>query len=507
MRNNIRRFCCLASWPLGVSAFLLLTQGCSPKACTGYHIENPATPSPLEQSEPEPTGPMSMDDAFARLAAADDWKQHPPLDLPRHPAEKYLAGWVIVLDPGHGGKSLEVPGWKTGPTGVREAEMNLRVGLMLRALLEDAGAIVGMTRTEEVSDIADDRIGDYDHGAPGSPPDADPHDPATWNTLKRRANFANTFPRPEHARPGGIRDAEGTFRGADLFISLHHNASSSPESNYTTVWFHGPPEDALVELDAARHLAREIGNALRTEVGKTSPVMNDRQMYPTGFAVLRQATVPAVLTESSFFTNPQEEQRLNDPGYLIREAYAIYRGLCELAYAGRPTQTIGEFDVRLVGESIGSGGAILAMQRMAFEIDIDDGQPNWWGHDLERTLSSTLTVTIDGQTQDSSNTQVDPETGDLRLSIAFMLPSEYTGRANWILMKRGTEQMAVADPELIGDDPAGGETIRSTHVVTIKHANFLKAHNWPQRYAVELKWEPDAALPEVVSVTPLGAKR
>ncbi|MEM7576021.1 MAG: N-acetylmuramoyl-L-alanine amidase [Planctomycetota bacterium] len=453
MNRFFRRSLGLASWSLGGLAFALLVQGCSPKACTGFEIENP---EPVQRE-----AKMTMAQAFARLDAADDWKHHPPLNLPRHPAEKYLEGWVFVLDPGHGGKSLEVPGWKTGPTGVREAEMNLRVGLLLRELLEDAGAIVGMTRTEEVSDIADDRIGDYVHAD-----DADPDDPDTWGTLQRRAHFANTFPRPDHARPGGIQDADGTFRGADLFISLHHNASSSPKSNYTTMWFHGPPEDALVDLDAARHLAREVGNALRTDVGLTSPVMNDQQMYPTGFGVLRHAKVPAVLTESSFFSNPEEEQRLDDPGYLLREAYAIYRGLCEMAYAGRPTQSDLEVGIDETGW-------------LALTATLESGQPAWWGHDLGRVLPSTVSVQLDNLMLPVSSIEIENNGGEPR-----------------------TERLSARLGAIRG--PHQGIT---RHTLTIKHANFLKAHNWPQRYAVELKWEPDADAPEVVAVTPLGSKR
>ncbi|MEM8781947.1 MAG: N-acetylmuramoyl-L-alanine amidase [Planctomycetota bacterium] len=458
----------------GVSACLLFVlTGCSPKVCTGYHVEDPVTPSPIVA----PTK-MTMDQALSRLDAADDWTTHPPLNLPRHPAEKYLEGWVIVLDPGHGGKSLETPGWKTGPTGVREAEMNLRVGLMLRELLEDAGAIVGMTRTEEVSDIADDRIGSYDHGQ-----DADPNDPANWGTLQRRAHFANTFPRPENARPGGVPDGKGGFMGADLFISLHHNASSSPKSNYTTMWFHGPAEDALIELDAARHLAREVGYALRTDVGLTSPVMNDQQMFPTGFAVLRHATVPAVLTESSFFSNPKEEQRLDDPGYLLREAHAIYRGLCEMAYAGRPTQSLPEVQATAIG--------------LVVKTELSDGQPAWWGHDLGRVLPESVAIGLDNLPNKSparhgelTPTEQEPRTE--MLESVLLVGSGGTAEIGWNELEFQTHEDGTRTHE---------------RVLTIQHQNFLKAHNWPQRYAVALKWEPGADLPEVVSVTPLGARR
>jgi N-acetylmuramoyl-L-alanine amidase len=73
----------------------------------------------------------------------------PVVPLPRPAAEvpgyaKYLQGLKICVDPGHGGCGAR-PGYKRGPTGVREAEVNLRVALFLRDMLEAAGASVVMT--------------------------------------------------------------------------------------------------------------------------------------------------------------------------------------------------------------------------------------------------------------------------------------------------------------------------------------------------------------------------
>src|SRR5690606_16520940 len=227
--------------------------------------------------------PRPLAAALARLAERGVWGDHArPLPVPRHPAEKYLAGMVIVLDPGHGGKA-DVPGYKRGPTGVREAEMNLRVAHLLRELLTQAGAFVTLTREGEVSEAADDRLPD---------------------TLRRRAEIANRIERPD----GG--------RGADLFISLHHNATSSPEANYPSVWFHGEADWSETALDAAKYVGHRLAAELRCEgVGRTGILMSDQQMYASGFGVLRHAEVPAFLVEASFFTHPEEEQRLRDAAH------------------------------------------------------------------------------------------------------------------------------------------------------------------------------------------------
>ncbi|MEM6331835.1 MAG: N-acetylmuramoyl-L-alanine amidase [Planctomycetota bacterium] len=343
--------------------------------------------------------PAALEDAMAFLEGERAWGDHTrALDVPRHPAEKYLEGWVIVLDPGHGGKG-HVKGYKAGPTGVREAEMNLRVSKLLRKMLEDAGAYVALTREGEISDIADDRID---------------------GTLRMRAEFANDIERPD----GGT--------GADIFISVHHNSSSRDEANYPSVWFHGEADWAEPSLDVARYVGHRLGAELRNEeVGLTSVLMSDRQMYRNGFGVLRHAEVPAILLESSFFSHPTEEQRLGDAMHNLREAYAVYVGLVEYAYGGRPTQSPPE---------VSSDGG-----KLVIATTLSEGLPQWWGHDRQRTLSSTIAVYVDGQRVPA---EFDPATKVL------------TARAD------------------VGDW-VGGE-------VRVHHQNFYKHSNWPQRYAVRL---------------------
>ena len=94
---------------------------------------------PIVACHSQPDCNTALDQAMARLQKRDDWTERPVQQLPRHPAEKFLRGWVIVLDPGHGGAAHR-RGYKRGPSGVREAEINLRVALLVERLLADAGA-------------------------------------------------------------------------------------------------------------------------------------------------------------------------------------------------------------------------------------------------------------------------------------------------------------------------------------------------------------------------------
>lgn len=254
------------------------------------------------------TPATTLDDALALIAGRPDWKEYPPVSLgylPRHPAEKYLDGMTIVLDPGHGGDAHRT-NWKRGPTGVREAEANLRSALLLRELLATASVEVHLTR---------DRDNDL--------------------SLADRARLANDL-------------------DADFFISLHHNAAENPEVNYTSVWLHGDYSDNGPALDLARYVALAMSRHLRTDPAYTSPLMSDKQMFQGGFGVLRAAEVPAILIEASFHTNPAEEQRLATGEHSLREAYAVYEALCEYALGGRPTQTV-EIDGNRLTATLSTG--------------------------------------------------------------------------------------------------------------------------------------------------------
>ena len=352
------------------------------------------------------TGPMPLEQAMKLIDARASWTSFSPINIPRHPAEKHLAGMTIVLDPGHGGDAAK-PNWKRGPTGVREAEMNLRVSLLLKRLLQDAGANVILTRESDT---------DLD--------------------LSDRAAIANSAIRPD----GGT--------GADLFISIHHNAGGGPTTNYTSIWYHGQVDDNEPDLDAARYVAHALGRHIRTQVAKTSPVLSSHLMYDSGFGVLRACHVPAILCECSFYSDPVEEQRLRDAGYNLREAYAIYEGLCEYAYCGRPTQSTPKSE--------------SSTQGIRLTTTLNDGLPSWWGSNFNRIVTSTVTVTLD----------------DKRIAFNYDKAS-----------KRIT---ATLPPDVTAGD----------HVLWIHHANMFKNHNWPQRYTVQVNRDDRGVQAWIVDTLP-----
>ncbi|WP_299824312.1 N-acetylmuramoyl-L-alanine amidase [uncultured Pontibacter sp.] len=200
-----------------------------------------------------------------------------PLAAQKQPSP--LAGKVICLDAGHGG-TAEIDSYRKGPTGEREEWVNLRVALLLQKMLEGKGATVLMTRT------ADDNI------------------------------------------PLGERAKLAVEKQADVFLSVHHNATADPEVNFPIIYFHG----SASENKGSVALGKAVAAALSDHLYKTnSPVslVSDHTIFPTaGAKVLRDTYgIPGIIAEASFFTNAAEEKRLKRKAYNRRETKAYVAAL------------------------------------------------------------------------------------------------------------------------------------------------------------------------------------
>ncbi len=330
---------------LAVSTFIV---GCAATP----HQNWPPAPAPTEEqaatqpvAEEPSVATQPAEDMMTRvntlLPAPSDFAQQRigTEQYPIPPYAAYLKGVKICIDPGHGGQPQRA-GYKRGPTGVREAEMNLRIAQYLRDLLTHCGAEVRLTRNGDV-DLS----------------------------LKDRAETANEW-------------------GADLFISCHHNAiDNKPNINRTTVWYHGDVDLRPSDLDLARYLCQGLLDGLALPQITGVPLKSDNLMYPHGFGVLRAAKVTAALTESSFFTNPEEEQRLRDPEYNFREAYSLFIGLARYAFTGLPKAQLIE----------PADGCIAPGTRM-IRFQLDDGLRGResWGFERQMIISDSIAVRLDG---------------------------------------------------------------------------------------------------------------
>ena len=204
------------------------------------------------------------------------------------PYARFLKDYKICLDPGHGGQG-HIPDYKRGPTGLREAEINLKVAFYLRELLEKAEAKVILTREDD-----------------------------TYISLAKRSEISNK-------------------NNADFFISIHHNGlDNNPKVNYTSTWYHGDADESRPSLDLARYIQQGVSDALRLPKSPPTGLYSDKLVVASGFGVLRLTNCPAVVCEASFYTNPEEETRLRNDDYLKNEAYGYFLGIARYVEAGFP---------------------------------------------------------------------------------------------------------------------------------------------------------------------------
>ena len=211
----------------------------------------------------------------------------------------------IVIDPGHGGHDTGT----LGPTGLEEKEVVLDVGLKLKKLLEQrTGCEVIMTRSDD-----------------------------TFIPLEERTAIANE-------------------KSADLFISIHANASSdnsargietyylnftsSPEALEVAARENASSQEAVHQLqelikkiamtekiEESEDFARQVQREVFTRVTKVSGAQRDRGIKKAPFVVLIGANMPSILAEISFLTNPRDERLLRRPDYREKIAEALYEGI------------------------------------------------------------------------------------------------------------------------------------------------------------------------------------
>ena len=184
---------------------------------------------------------------------------------------KGLPGKKIILDAGHGAFSEEnyYDTGAIGPTGLLESVVNLKVVLSLKTKLEKAGAIVILTRDQEQNKEA--------------------------LTLEQRIAMANKS-------------------GADLYISIHQNASINQEAKGSEVYYYN--EDSL-------DFAEKMLKSLISFTGLSS-----RGTKKRGFAVTKEVTtMPSILIECAFISNPEEERMMQSDKFTELITDGLFKGL------------------------------------------------------------------------------------------------------------------------------------------------------------------------------------
>lgn len=189
-----------------------------------------------------------------------------------------LAGKIIVIDPGHGGPD----GGAVGKDQTLEKDIALKVSKNLRNYLQQAGALVYMTR-EKDQDLAD--VG--------------------TNGLARRKS------EDIRKRVQFIKSKE-----ADFFVSVHLNAIPS------TQW-HGAQTFYYPQFDKSEKLAKAIQSEIKRNLGNT----NRSELAINGIYLLKHAGVPGALVEIGFLSNEHERELLKTEKYQQKMSASIYKGI------------------------------------------------------------------------------------------------------------------------------------------------------------------------------------
>lgn len=194
-----------------------------------------------------------------------------------------LAGKTIVIDPGHGGEESGA----YGANGHLEKNINLGVALLLKPMLEQAGAKVIMTRTE------DRRVLPAEAAAKLAS-----HSERTQRDLAARSTLSNEA-------------------GADLFLSIHANGGVPGEGGIETFWTI-PNLNASLSLRLAQLVQEEVLAAYG---------FPDRGVKQRPFNVIRYSQAPAVLAELGFMTHPGEERVMASSAGQQAAAEALFRAV------------------------------------------------------------------------------------------------------------------------------------------------------------------------------------
>jgi len=171
---------------------------------------------------------------------------------------------VIVIDPGHGGRDVGAIG-----NGIYEKNIVLAISLKLGQALQQMGYVVVYTRTDDIE-----------------------------VELAPRVTLASQVK-------------------ADVFVSIHANSLENRASQVSGIETYYAPGSA-----SGGQLATAVHNQI---IGGTGAI--DRGVRTARFHVVVKTSMPSILVETGFVTNPRESADLNNSAYQERMGAAIARGV------------------------------------------------------------------------------------------------------------------------------------------------------------------------------------
>ena len=169
--------------------------------------------------------------------------------------------------------------------GTTEAETNLKIALKVQNLLEQSGATVILTRSDEnaIYDLDKDTLRE-----------------------KKVSDIHN-------------RVKIGNESSADIFVSIHLN--KIPESQYYG-WqcFYKKNDEQSIKL--AKTLQENLNDAIQKENKRVA-------MQLDSVYIMKHVEIPISIVECGFLSNPEEEKQLLTDSYQDKLAWGIYNGIMD----------------------------------------------------------------------------------------------------------------------------------------------------------------------------------
>jgi N-acetylmuramoyl-L-alanine amidase len=191
-------------------------------------------------------------------------------------------GYRVAVDPGHGGIDSGAIGMDTGVT---EASLALKIGMLLENRFNGAGAFALMTRES----------GEVDYTGAG--------DTQKLRDMNNRARLVN-----------------GQDIGA--LISIHMNTFSDRSVHGAQVFYQQGSEKG-----------QALASSIQDELNASINVGKNRTSQPGDYYLLKAVDCPAVIVECGFLSNPEDEVNLQNPQYQKKLIDSIYEGVCRFLNA------------------------------------------------------------------------------------------------------------------------------------------------------------------------------
>lgn len=214
----------------------------------------------------------------------------------------------VVLDPGHGGHDTGT----ISPSGLMEKDLVLDVARRLGALIEEnLGAEVFYTRTDDTFVSLEER---------------------TALASQKKADLFLSI----HAN-SGVRSAVGAETYYLDFTTSRHALDVAARENASSEKTIHELQDLIRKIalkdkiEESREFAVKLQSALHAGLAKSNGAVKDRGVRKAPFVVLIGASMPSVLTEIAFLSNPREERLLKRETHRQKIAEALYEGLSKYA--------------------------------------------------------------------------------------------------------------------------------------------------------------------------------